>query len=92
MKLYVCYGTFRRRLVGGHPCAHAHEALKAAGHTPEIIKAHGLGPLPDALNTRKRREVKRLTGSSWVPALVLDDGTAVSGSQEIAAWAAAHRA
>ena len=92
MKLYVCYGTFQRPLMGGHPCRNARDALEAAGHEPEIVKAHGLGPLPDVLNTPKRREVKRLTGSSWVPALLLDDGTAISGSKEIAAWAEAHPA
>ena len=57
---------------------------------PEIVRAYGLGPLPDALNGPRRREVKRLTGESWVPALVLDDGTAVAGSEEIVAWAKAN--
>jgi hypothetical protein len=93
MKLYVCYGTFPVPLrPGGHPCANAYDALVAAGHDPEVVKAHGFGALPDALNGPRRAEVKRLTGKSWVPALVLDDGTVVDGSKEIVAWAQAHPA
>lgn len=93
MKLYVCYGTFKTPRPGGHPCANAHEALRAAGHEPEIVRSYGWGALPDALNrSNGRREVKRLTGNSWVPALVTDDGEVVDGSDEIVAWAEAHPA
>ena len=90
MRLYVCYGLFPSPRPGGHPCKNAADALREAGHDPEIVKAYGLGPLPDAMNGPRRREVKRLTGESWVPALVLDDGTAIGGSKEIVAWAKAH--
>jgi hypothetical protein len=94
MKLYVCYGTFTttpRR--GGHPCGNANRALREAGHDPEIVKSYGLGVLPDFLNrTSGRKEVKRLTGNHWVPALVLDDGEVVQGSDKIVAWAEAHPA
>ena len=90
MKLYVCWGTFPTPRPGGHPCRNAHEALEAAGHRPEVVKAYGLGLLPDAVNGPRRAEVKRLTGDSWVPALQLDDGTTISGSKEIAAWAKAN--
>jgi hypothetical protein len=92
MKLYVCYGTFPTPRPGGHPCANAHSALVAAGHAPEVVRTYGFGALPDVLNTPRRREVKRLTGSAWVPALVLDDGTIVDSSREIVAWAEAHPA
>ena len=92
MKLYICYGTFPSPRPGGHPCRNAVRAMHDAGHDPEIVKAYGFGPLPDALNGPRRAEVKRLTGSSWVPALVLDDGTTVSGSKAIAAWAQANPA
>jgi hypothetical protein len=93
MKLYVCYGTFPvPPRPGGHPCANAHRALVDAGHDPEVVKAYGFGALPDILNTPRRRELKRLTGSAWVPALVLDDGTVIDGSESIAAWAREHRA
>ena len=92
MKLYVCWGTFPTLRPGGHPCRNAHAALKDAGHSPEVVRAYGLGPVPQPLNGPRRAEVKRLTGESWVPALVLDDGSAISGSKEIARWAKANPA
>lgn len=93
MKLYVCWGTFPSPRPGGHPCRNAFEALQAAGHEPEVVKSYGLGVLPGAFNnTAGRREVKELTGSYWVPTLVLDDGTVIDGSHEIADWAAANPA
>jgi hypothetical protein len=94
MKLYVCYGTWKPApRPGGHPCGHAHEALIEAGYEPEIIRSYGLGVMPEAFNqTSGRREVKRLTGNHWVPALVADDGEVVQGSDKIKAWASAHPA
>jgi glutathione S-transferase len=77
---------------GGHPCRNAYQALRNAGHDPELVKAHGFGALPDSLNGPVRAEVKRLTGRSWVPVLVLDDGTVISDSKAIVAWAQAHPA
>ncbi len=89
MKLYVCYGTFMKTpRPGGHPCGNAYEALKEAGHQPEVIRSYGLGPLPDIFNkTRGRREVKRLTGDTMVPVLVKDDGEVVADSKKIIDWA-----
>jgi hypothetical protein len=49
-----------------------------------VVRVYGLAPLPDL--TRGRKEVKRLTGESFVPVLVLDDGRVVAGSEKIAAW------
>ncbi|HEY5193571.1 MAG TPA: glutathione S-transferase N-terminal domain-containing protein [Solirubrobacteraceae bacterium] len=93
MKLYVCYGLFKSPRTGGHPCRNAHEALREAGYNPEVVKSYGLGILPKALNmTKGRQEVERLTGNRMVPTLVLDDGTVVDGSHEIATWAQAHPA
>ncbi len=93
MKLYVCWGTFQTPRPGGHPCGNAYNALKGAGWDPEVVKSYGLGALPDFLNrTAGRQEVKRLTGSSWVPALVTDDDEVVQGSDKIAAWAKANPA
>lgn len=94
MKLFVCYGTFTTTpRPGGHPCGNAHRALTQAGHEPEVVKAYGLGVLPEVFNrTRGRQEVKRLTGSLMVPVLEADDGEVVSGSKEIEAWARAHPA
>ena len=70
---------------GAHPCKRAHDALKAAGHSPHVVRAYGFAGLPDV--TRARREVRRLTGASYVPVLVLDDGRVVSDSENIVAWA-----
>lgn len=90
MKLYVCYGTFPSPRPGGHPCKNAYDALRKAGHAPELVRTYGLGPLPAF--TSGRREVKRLTGQSWVPVLVTDDGEAIHESKAIVAWAEANPA
>jgi hypothetical protein len=90
MKLYVCYGTFTTTpRPGGHPCGNAHRALKEAGYEPEVIRSYGLGMLPDMPfnKTKGREEVKRLTGNSWVPVLVTDDGEVVQDSKKIIEWA-----
>jgi hypothetical protein len=93
MKLYVCYGTFQTPRPGGHPCANAHQALRDAGHDPQVVKSYGFGPLPKVLNlTKGRQEVERLTGNRMVPTLVLDDGSVIDGSREIVSWAAANPA
>jgi hypothetical protein len=94
MKLYVCYGTWKPApRPGGHPCGRAYHALEDAGHRPEVIRSYGLGLLPEIFNrTRGREEVKRLTGNSWVPALVTDDGAVIQGSYEIESWAQANPA
>lgn len=92
MKLYVCYGTFKTP-AHEHPCHTALMALREAGHDPEVVRAYGFGPLPNALNfTSGRREVRRLTGQNWVPVLVTDDGTAINNSKKIIAWAKANPA
>ena len=93
MKLYVCYGTFKTPRPGGHPCANAHEALREAGYEPEVVRSYGFALLPDFLNrTQGRREVKAITGSSWVPALVTDEGEVVQDSKRIVEWARANPA
>jgi len=94
MKLYVCYGTFPSPRPGGHPCKNAYEALKEAGHDPELVKSYGLALLPDVLNqTKGRKEVRELTGGNdMVPVLVTDDGEVVQDSKKIIEWAKAHPA
>ena len=90
MKVYVCYGEW----VKGprpHPCGLAVKALRDAGYDPEVIKTYGLGPLPEFMNP-KRKPVRELTGQQWVPAVELDDGTGLSGSETIIAWAKEHPA
>jgi glutathione S-transferase len=86
VKLYVCWGTFGSP--NGHACSRAYTALTAAGHDPEVVKAYG-GFRTDPF-FRRRREVKELTGNYKVPTLVLDDGTVVDESRNIAAWAEAN--
>jgi hypothetical protein len=96
MKLYVCYGTWKPApRPGGHPCGNAYHALRDAGYDPEVIRSYGLGGLPSFFppnQTSGRREVKRLTGDHWVPALITDDGVVISGSRPIMEWAAEHPA
>ena len=90
MKLYVCYGTWKPApRPGGHPCGQAYHALKEAGHDPEVIRSYGLGPLPETPfnKTSGRQEVKKLTGNTWVPVLVTDDGEVVQDSRKIIDWA-----
>jgi glutaredoxin len=96
MKLYVCWGTFaapwpRRGASwrpGAHWCKRAHDALEEAGYSPEVVRTYGFGQLPDI--TRGRKEVKRLTGQSYVPVLVLDDGRVIQGTEKVVAWARAN--
>ena len=95
MKLYVCYGTWKPApRPGGHPCGVAFHALMDAGYDPEVKLSYGLGIAPGFLNDLApgRREVKRLTGNHWVPALVTDEGEVIQGSKRIAAWAQSHPA
>jgi hypothetical protein len=91
MRLYVCWGTWS---VPGreHVCATANDALREAGHTPEVIHAHSFGGLPSLIQTPTRKKVKKHTGKYWVPALELDDGTWVGGTEKIVAWARANPA
>jgi glutathione S-transferase len=49
------------------------------------VRCYGFARLPDV--TRGRKEVKRLTGESYVPVLVLDDGEVIKDSNNIVAWA-----
>jgi hypothetical protein len=88
--LYVCWGLFRTPRPG-HPCRNAYDALVAAGIRPRIVRCYGWGLFPRWLNrTRGRREVRRLTGASWVPVLVDAHGAVVAGSSAIAAWASSN--
>lgn len=98
MRLYVCWGTFpvpwpRRGAPWGpahHPCKRANDSLIAAGHSPKLVRSYGFSFLPDL--TEGRREAKRLTGKSYVPVLVLDDGRVIADSANIVAWASANPA
>jgi hypothetical protein len=87
MKLYICWSTN-----GGdhHDCHKVHRAVTDAGHKPEIIKARGQEHLPNFLQGKVRREVFAMTGSYFVPVLVLDDGTAINTPAAAVAWAETH--
>ena len=91
MKLYVCWTTHGD---GWHACGTAHTALREAGHRPDVVHALGWRALPDTPfnQTPGRRRAKQLTGSSDVPVLELDDGSAVAGTAGIVAWAKGHPA
>jgi hypothetical protein len=64
--------------------------LTDAGYEPEVVRVYSFGQLPDI--TPGRREVRRLSGQSFVPVLVTDDGAVITGSSQIAAWAHGHPA
>jgi Glutathione S-transferase, N-terminal domain len=87
MKLYVCYGTFKSRKPGGHPCRTAHEALAEAGYDHVVERTYGCVLNPAFSG---RREVHVLTGNYQVPTLMLDDGTVIDGTDNIVAWAQAN--
>jgi hypothetical protein len=84
MDLYVCYGTLGP--VKRHPCARAYRALTAAGHRPNVIRTYGCYGTDRFFSGR--RAIRGLTGNYKVPTLVLDDGTVIDESENIAAWAA----
>jgi len=93
MKLYVCWTN--KHFGHTHACATAFDALEEAGYEPEVEHARGMALLPDAIFNRSagRRKVAELSGgSNQVPALILDDGGFVQGSEEIVAWAKANPA
>ena len=78
----------------GHPCHNAYEALRSAGHDPEVQKVRGLGVGPRFLHwiTDGRREVERISGQRAVPVLVTDEGDVVTDSRRIIEWAEQHPA
>jgi hypothetical protein len=95
VKLYVCWGTFPVPLrPGGHPCGNAYQALRDAGHDPEVVKVQGLGIGPSLMHwtTEGRREVEEISGQRVVPVLVTDDGEVITESKRIVEWAKSHPA
>ena len=94
LRLFVCWDNRAAHpVIGAHPCGVAYEALRDAGHDPEVVKAYGWAKLPAFLNqTSGRRRVHELTGAYEVPVLELDDGDVVAGSDQIVFWAEANPA
>lgn len=69
-----------------HPCRKCHETLEAAGHTYETEVFDKNRPM--GLFTKgKRPKLEEMTGQEKLPALRLPDGSYVTGSKEIIAWA-----
>ena len=94
MVLYTCFGG-RNDFPGpfsSHPCAKAMKALDRAGIAFEHRKVGGLRAFPWTMKDSSRDVIRERSGQSLVPCLVLDDGTAISGSGEIVAWARDHAA
>lgn len=94
--LYVCpFGTSFGGLPApiAHPCGRAAKGLDDAGHAYECKSVKGGGMMLWTLpsRARDRAEVERLSGQRAVPILVLDDGSAIAGSDAIVRWAKANR-
>jgi glutathione S-transferase len=87
LTLYVCHID-----EGGpkpHACRRAQNALRASGHDFEKV-VFGKG-IPFGLFTKGRRpELMAISGQEKLPVLKLPDGSTVSGSAGIIAWAKAH--
>jgi predicted enzyme related to lactoylglutathione lyase len=87
LTLYVCHIDD-----GGpkpHACRRAHEALREAGHDYETVifgKGHRFG----LFTTGRRPRLKEMSGQEKLPVLQWPDGTTISGSGNIVAWARAH--
>ncbi|MDT4933786.1 MAG: Glutathione S-transferase, N-terminal domain [Pseudonocardiales bacterium] len=81
--LFVCHGD-----AGGpgfHPCRRVQEALRAAGiDYDKVIAGHG-SPIP-FLRKGSRKELRKATGTTKLPALKLPDGTVITNSRAILAW------
>ena len=85
--LYVCH--IDDRGPPPHACRRAHEALREAGHDYETIvfaKGHRFG----LFTTGRRPKLKEISGQEKLPVLQLPDGTTISGSGNIVAWARSH--
>src|ERR1700676_5226199 len=87
LTLYVCHID-----EGGpppHACKRAQRALRRAGHDFEkVVFARGR---PFGLFTKgPRPELKAMSGQEQLPVLMLPDGSTVSGSASIIAWADAN--
>jgi glutathione S-transferase len=86
--LFVCHGDD-----GGprfHPCRRVQESFKANGiEYDKVVAAHG-NPIP-FLRKGSREQLRAQTGSTKLPALKLPDGTVLTHSRAILAWAQQQR-
>ena len=74
-----------------HPCGVAAQALDRAGHAYTVRVVGGFKNIPFS-RRGKRKEILELTGQQDVPVLLLDDGSTVSGTGPIVAWASSQPA
>jgi hypothetical protein len=82
--LYVCHGDDGGPKV--HPCRRAQEALRAAHiDYDKVVAAHG-SPIP-FLRKGSREELRAATGGTKLPALMQTDGSVITPSKKIIAWA-----
>ena len=95
MVLYTCNDGKAFGSVPGpfaHPCGRAAVALDRAGHEYELRKVKGgtlkLWTWPS--RAKDRAEIEEISGQRSVPILVLDQGSVIVGSGEIAKWAQSH--
>jgi glutathione S-transferase len=72
-----------------HACKRAQRALRAAGHDFDKVVA-GQGIPLGLFTTGRRPKLKELSGQEKLPVLRLPNGTTVSGSANIIAWARDH--
>jgi glutathione S-transferase len=82
--LHVCH--VNRNGPKLHACRKAHDALDAAGHSYETNVFDKNRPF-GLFTHGKRPELKRMTGQEKLPVLELDDGSMITGSGDIVAWA-----
>jgi glutathione S-transferase len=83
--LFVCHGDDGGPRI--HPCRRVQEALREAGIEYEkTVAAHG-SPIP-FLRKGSREKLREETGATKLPALKLADGTVLTNSRAIIAWAA----
>jgi hypothetical protein len=69
-----------------HPCRRCHDALKAAGHDYETV-VFGRNKPMGLFTKGKRPKLQEMTGQEKLPVLELTDGSFVTGSKSIVAWA-----
>jgi glutathione S-transferase len=90
----ILYTCGQKKAMGslGHPCGRAAKALDDAGYEYELraVKGYRFVPWTRPSRNKDRAEIKALSGTNEVPVLILDDGTVVSDSREIARWAREH--
>jgi glutathione S-transferase len=88
LTLYVCH--LDRTGPKLHPCRQVQDALDAAGHTYKSVVFDRNKPF-GLFTQGKRPELKAMSGQEKLPVLALGDGTTISGSGDIKAWARDNR-